>query len=589
MKGPKLLSGSICDHGRRHHKRVSSAKGRKAQSTVKTGHSNCTEKAQDDVINNDNVEEDDVKELDSDVKESRETNSVDGDNVDTVDRLPDNTGPQHENEDTKSINSDDTKPPTDLPEEKRHIVVDMSLKDVEEKEELEDDVFEKDVKKNPDENVFKPHKHMSRDTQKDNDLNPIEEGDESDSLPTVTDHETNKDNTTSQVSPLTKEDVEIKPFVNTDKKHTIKRPKSEKCRRPKSSTISNKTKRRPLSSMVSGRPNSASGGTTRTTLVPTLRVTKAELDYYLPRRSFFSCHDKALKDAGYGPAKTPRQTRMIEAWAKQTEGSTDVDRVPTPQQTDTNVLDSENQLTAVGDIVGMGNDTIQRHFSESSSEVGHRESVSSVVSQVHDLRLSRQVSNISMRSNAPLTRKLSRLSRRRGDYDEDEIKVDFQPLFLYLKYINENPEEYIHQQKQFKYGVPSQDSMVKMGTIFRRGRHGPSTDSLLVNVVHDINPRFSDPSQWTTTNKEKNLLSLTSSKKESGPLLSKHESHEPGTNTDEPKTEFEKLKHKMEAWLKTVTTAQLVKAKELALRELGEEDVSQSRWWVSLKSCHYLR
>ncbi|XP_033735350.1 uncharacterized protein LOC117323926 [Pecten maximus] len=584
MKGPKMLTGSICDHGRRHHKRVSSAKGKRV--LAKPGHSDGdTKKTQDNVasLNNVTVETEDVKELDC-VDEDKCVTHV-------ADILPDKDDvvPGSETEDKDSIKSDSITAPTDtdILSEKRHIVVDMNIRD--DGAELEDDVFENDIKKIQEENAFKTLKPLSRDSQKEKDLNPIDEGDESSVLTIGNDPEIKHEtiDQTLPAPPPTNQKLETKSAVNADKvkRHIIKRPKSEKFKRPKSSTVSDdKSKRRPLSCVMSGRPSS--GGTTRATIVPNLRVTKAELEYYLPKRSFFSCHDKALKDAGYGPAKTPRQTRMIEAWAKQTECKTNGDRVPTPQDTE-NTLDRDNQLTAVGDLVDKGDDAFQRHPSESLSEVGNKESVHSVVSQLHDQKLSRQVSNISIRSNAPLTRKLSKLSRRRGDYDEDEIRVDFQPLFLYLKYINENQDEYLHQHKQYKYGIPSQDSIVKMGNIYRRGRHGSSSDSLLVNAVHDIKPRFSDPGQWTNTNKEKTLLNLTSSKKEPGPVLSKHESHDPGA--DEPKTEFEKIKHKMEAWLKTVTTAQLVKAKELALRELGEEDVSQSRWWVSLRSCHYLR
>ncbi|XP_060079268.1 uncharacterized protein LOC132558689 [Ylistrum balloti] len=590
MKGPKMSTGSICNHGKRHENLAVSTKGRRVPSTTKSGlrivDSKETHLIHDDVANlhNDKTESEENGEPEGDCVHgdksvTHETVVVAGSRDDIQDLV-----------DTESIDSETTKThsSTDIATEKRQIVVNMNTQEGE--EEPEDDVFENDLKNCQEETVCK--KVKSLDSKKENDLDPINECDESDIPTTGTDdQETEIEKETPdkglQASLLTNENTDIKSTVKTDKvkHHPLKRPKSEKFRRPKSSTISDKTKRRPQSCVVPARPSSSSGRTARVTIVPTLRVTKAELEYYLPKRSFFSCHDKALKDAGYGPAKTPRQTRMIEAWAKQAESKSNGEEVLTPLDIE-NTLD--NQPTAVEELGRTGDDDLQRYPSESLSEVDHRESVSSV-SQLHDNRLSRQVSNVSLRSNATVTRKLSRLSRRRGDYEEDEIRVDFQPLLQYLKYISENPDEYLQQNKQFKYGVPSQDSIVKMGNIFRRGRHGLSTDSLLVHVVHGINPRFSDPSQWTNTNKEKTLYNLTSSKKESGPLLSKHESHDSGTGTDEPKTEFEKIKHKMDAWLKTVTTAQLVKAKELALRELGEEDVAQSRWWVSLKSCHYLR
>ncbi|OWF55428.1 uncharacterized protein LOC110460332 [Mizuhopecten yessoensis] len=606
MKEPKMLAGSICDHGRRRHKRVSSAKGRRAPSTAKPAQSVANTKGphvvQVDVTSpqkgTSETEQQGAPEFHGADEDKSLTHNTDvpNDDGDVIQE----TVSEMENTDLVSSETNETK--SDIPMQKQHIVVNMNIQDLDEGLEgslegglEDDDVFESDIKNSQDENKYRKRKPLTRDHKKDKDLKPINECDESGIITTENgDQETEKAEevtattyTNYQVSLPVNGDVETKLTVDIDKvkRHTIKRPKSEKFRRPKSSTVSDKQKRRPLSSMVSGRPSSASGGTSRCTIVPTLRVTKAELEYYLPKRSFFSCHDKALKDAGYGTGKTPRQTRMIEAWAKQTENKTFGERVPTPQDME-NSLDSDKQHTAVEEL---GDDAKQRHPSESLSEAGSRESVSSTVAQLHDHRLSRQVSNISIRSNASLTRKLSRLSRRRGDNEDDEIRVDFQPLLQYLKHISENPDDYVHQHKQWKAGVPSQDSLVKLGNIYRRGRHGPSSDSTLVNAVHDINPRFSDPSQWTNTNKEKTLLTLTSSKRDSSQFLSKIELHDSGTSSDEPKSEFDKIKHKMEAWLKTVTTAQLVKAKELALRELGEEDASQSRWWVSLKSCYYLR
>jgi hypothetical protein len=61
------------------------------------------------------------------------------------------------------------------------------------------------------------------------------------------------------------------------------------------------------------------------------------------------------------------------------------------------------------------------------------------------------------------------------------------------------------------------------------------------------------------------------------------------TVEEKDKTEYEKMKIKLDKWLKTVTAAQLLKAKELSLKELGEEDKLQSQWWSTLQPCRYLR
>ena len=62
-----------------------------------------------------------------------------------------------------------------------------------------------------------------------------------------------------------------------------------------------------------------------------------------------------------------------------------------------------------------------------------------------------------------------------------------------------------------------------------------------------------------------------------------------GASQDEGKSEIEKLKIKTEKWMGTLTTMQILKAKEYALKDVGEEDISVTKWWLAFKTCHYLR
>ena len=54
-------------------------------------------------------------------------------------------------------------------------------------------------------------------------------------------------------------------------------------------------------------------------------------------------------------------------------------------------------------------------------------------------------------------------------------------------------------------------------------------------------------------------------------------------------SEVEKCHVELEIWLKTLTTAQMLKARELALRQLGESEHTMRKWWVTQKYCRYLR
>ncbi|XP_060072795.1 uncharacterized protein LOC132552623 [Ylistrum balloti] len=295
------------------------------------------------------------------------------------------------------------------------------------------------------------------------------------------------------------------------------------------------------------------------------KITKEDLEHFLPKKSFFNCHDKVLKDAGFeveevspAGAKKRQFMQLLQQRNKDRIERDKARKMPPPK------------------VLGL----LDLYELECSAD----DSNSTLVS------FEDQQSNNKNKKNAKST------SKKKGDLDEEEIRVDYQLLLIYLKYIKANPEEFLqyHQKHSASVNlvhVRQGDSLVKLGGIFQRGRHGISTESILVKAVHDIRPRFTDPGQWTSANKEKELLALTTTKKENSTPAAKPEQtkKETSNNQDEPKTEYERIKLKLDGWLKTVTTAQLNKAKELALKELGQEDVSLSRWWISLKSCNYIR
>lgn len=142
--------------------------------------------------------------------------------------------------------------------------------------------------------------------------------------------------------------------------------------------------------------------------------------------------------------------------------------------------------------------------------------------------------------------------------------MDYSILLHYLKFIRDHPDEYIagrdslyhanHQNSDLKLD----DSLIKMAHIFERGHHGEQSDGLLVQAVHEIRPQF-------------------------------FENIEANQNPEDSKSEFEKHRVRVDKWIRSISTAQLNKAKELALRDLGDEDKSQTKWWLALRACHYIR
>lgn len=310
---------------------------------------------------------------------------------------------------------------------------------------------------------------------------------------------------------------------------------------------------------------SMSNSTRRLETKRSFKITKEDLDYYLPKKSFFNSHDKALKDAGYeveevSPAGAKKR-QFMQILQQRNRERIERDRaknMPPPK------------------VLGL----LDLYELECSGEEPHSSSIVSFEDQ--------QTHNKSKKN-------VKAALRKKNDIEQEEIHVDYQLLLIYLRYIKDSPEEFLSkhlhmsESENLVYVRPG-DSIVKMGSVFQRGRHGISTENILVTAVHDIRPRFTDPGQWANANKEKELLALTSTKKENSfPSKPEAGKKEASNSQEEPKSEFERIKVKLDGWLKTVTTAQLNKAKELALKDLGQEDISLSRWWVSLKSCNYIR
>ena len=322
------------------------------------------------------------------------------------------------------------------------------------------------------------------------------------------------------------------------------------------------------------------------------KFTKQELEWYLPRKSFFDCHDKALKEAGVETAVTSsrreqmkqRVTEKIQRERELREKRKELEN-PKPEE-----IKPEASAAMEDSHVGI-EDIGNEREADAKSEIDKSEADDDVViAKLQEVQTSI--------SKPTQTRKTSKHKKKQHDYDEDDVRVDHQPLLQYLRYVQDHPEEFHAHRKQLiqqeHVGSRASPWIVRLAEINERRNVSTAqclvSKSVVLDAARDIRPRTTDPGQWTMSQKERALLgNMTPGKVNAFTAVKQDLPTHDSQNQDDGKSDFEKEKVKLEKWLKTVTTAGLIKAKELALRELGEEDIYQTRWWSSLQTCSYLR
>lgn len=322
------------------------------------------------------------------------------------------------------------------------------------------------------------------------------------------------------------------------------------------------------------------------------KFTKQELEWYLPRKSFFDCHDKALKEAGVETAVTSSRReqmkqRVTEKIQRERELREKRKELETPKPEEIKPEASAAMEDSHVGIEDIGNE----READAKSEIDKSEADDDVViAKLQEVQTSM--------SKPTQTRKTSKHKKKQHDYDEDDVRVDHQPLLQYLRYVQDHPEEFHAHRKQLiqqeHVGSRASPWIVRLAEINERRNVSTAqclvSKSVVLDAARDIRPRTTDPGQWTMSQKERALLgNMTPGKVNAFTAVKQDLPTHDSQNQDDGKSDFEKEKVKLEKWLKTVTTAGLIKAKELALRELGEEDTYQTRWWSSLQTCSYLR
>ena len=374
---------------------------------------------------------------------------------------------------------------------------------------------------------------------------------------------------------------------------------------------------------------------------------KPKVQDYLPKRSFFSCHDNLLMDAGINPrdlSDLETSKRKLKV-SEDEQNSPDVEDEPNVEQ----VIDKVTETIPVPDTkLDVQEEYIQTaakdetkirsistvnldEFSENDQELSLSQSVSSlyIAARVTGVIARMKKSRNKSSSGGPAPRR-RHLSSQCEEYDSKTIKADSKPIVDYLKLVKEKPEQYLAMKnmQEGKTGVGAIDNLVSAGKIFSKGR----SQSLVVQAAYELGSK-TQPKMVQRYEAEKAKLGKKKvssvSKPQSRPQSSTHRqstTQNPksklqqginalsalnalaGATTEETEvvpngnttsngwaevraqmTDVERKKAEVEHWLKKLTTSQVVKAREMALRELGEENASIRRWWLSHKYCRYLR
>lgn len=310
---------------------------------------------------------------------------------------------------------------------------------------------------------------------------------------------------------------------------------------------------------------------------------KVSLKDVLPKTSFFSCHEKSLTEAGYNVKELEKAARLVR---------------------------------------------IKRSHSKKGKDGHYRSSPTpterpKAAYKVH-VELKRSKSFMSLTKSTKRKQK-SKLSDDGDDYSDSEIVVNPAPLLQYLQLVVERPREYTTMRERTASftttAISSHHSLDSLRRTNETAEARRRTDSLieLNKAFRKCQANFSPPESLVL----QALNDLGSKRWDLHPLCAKYEAYKrarhqinktkrhplihnrdnvtqlscgatPDDLFDPSKpemqlTELEKARGEVEQWLKTLSMAQVIKAKEIALHTFGEDQASFSHWWNTNKHCRYIR
>ena len=335
------------------------------------------------------------------------------------------------------------------------------------------------------------------------------------------DHPTQTPTTGIHTEPLVK-----KRSTRTDDLYSV----SSACSRPSSSSSS-------MRSCRSGRSKPTSG----------YQIRPEEV---LPQRTFFSCHENALKQAGHRMSDNERAVTTARK-----KKSRQLDDPVTQLQMESKVADQHVfNANVAGSVVG----AVARLVSKSNSKK----------------------QNNKTKGIEPV---------ETDEYEQRGLQVNPQRIVDYLKMVQKYPEEYKGIRKTSEEAVkikPAISNLVRMGSAFSRFQTEAKNESLVVQAAYELGSKSTHPVCVKYEQAERQRQQAKAAAKDA----TESKVHVRGqSQLDESLTELERSRAEVELWVKTINMAQLVKARDLALRTLGEGTNGMRQWWVSHKNCRYIR
>ncbi|XP_059179659.1 uncharacterized protein LOC131958574 [Physella acuta] len=290
--------------------------------------------------------------------------------------------------------------------------------------------------------------------------------------------------------------------------------------------------------------------------------TRNELRYALPKTHFFSCHDKALKDAGYQV-----EDRDVLRKAERTKAKLDrFSKLFAQLQSGSNDKESNEISTAVVPEITLHNSN-NLEVSRENSDLDENKVKPDDLSPEFDMTCVRKLSMTSVNKRRPVS--------ALPEY------IDCRPLTLYLQYVNENRAEFLNSLQGSASRDKSNFRFIQLGQAFelrhQGGRPREQADDALVVAAKALRSRTAFPLR---SGRSQAMWSQEASLRVG---------RGGGGEEELVRVELEKRRVKAEEWARSVSTYTLAKAKLHVLRELGSDDRELTEWWEAFRSCHYLR
>ena len=151
---------------------------------------------------------------------------------------------------------------------------------------------------------------------------------------------------------------------------------------------------------------------------------------------------------------------------------------------------------------------------------------------------------------------------------------------------------YLQKPQEVDGRLQVSQTLINMGEAYQRSNSRGTPESLVLQAAYELGhnhllPVCAKHEKQETTRINKMIKDANKSKR--GSLRNVRISVKKGDEVIEKVSKVQKSHVELEIWLKTLTTVQMLKARELALKQMGESEHTMRKWWVTQKYCRYLR